>query len=256
MLGLDDKIAAMSTGDTFLLVIAVAILLGLRHATDPDHLTAVSTLVASEKDHGAKRAGALGFSWGLGHATTLFLFGLPIVLFNRYLPGPVQRGAEVAIGLLIGALAVRLLIRWRRGYFHSHPHAHGGDSHGHPHMHDGARHSEQVAGHSHAHAAGLGRSPLQAYGIGLVHGMGGSAGVGLLLLAAIPDHVEGIIALVVFAAFTAASMAIASSSFGYALSRGPVLRRFIAVAPLLGVVSLAFGVWYALGALEAVPYYF
>jgi high-affinity nickel permease len=256
MFGLDDKIAAMNTGDTFLLVIAVAILLGLRHATDPDHLTAVSTLVASEKDHGAKRAGALGFSWGLGHATTLFLFGLPIVLFNRYLPGPVQQGAEVAIGLLIGALAVRLLIRWRRGYFHSHPHAHGGDSHGHTHMHEGARHSEQVAGHSHAHAAGLGRSPLQAYGIGLVHGMGGSAGVGLLLLAAIPDHVEGIIALVVFAAFTAASMAIASSSFGYALSRGPVLRRFIAVAPLLGVVSLAFGVWYALGALEAVPYYF
>jgi high-affinity nickel permease len=256
MFGLDDKIAAMNTGDTFLLVIAIAILLGLRHATDPDHLTAVSTLVASEQDHGAKRAGALGFSWGLGHATTLFLFGLPIVLFNRYLPGPVQQGAEVAIGLLIGALAVRLLIRWRRGYFHSHPHAHGGDSHGHTHMHEGARHSEQVAGHSHARAAGLGRSPLQAYGIGLVHGMGGSAGVGLLLLAAIPDHVEGIIALVVFATFTAASMAIASSSFGYALSRGPVLRRFIAVAPLLGVVSLAFGVWYALGALEAVPYYF
>ena len=82
--------------------------------------------------------------------------------------------------------------------------------------------------------------------------MGGSAGVGVLLLAAIPDHVEGVVALVVFAFFTAVSMAIASSSFGYALSRGPVLRRFVAVAPVLGVVSIAFGAWYALGALNAI----
>jgi high-affinity nickel permease len=256
MFGLDDKIAAMNAGDTFLVVIAVAVLLGLRHATDPDHLTAVSTLVASEEDHGARQAGALGFSWGLGHATTLFLFGLPIVLFNRYLPEPVQQGAEVAVGFLIGGLAIRLLVRWRRGYFHSHPHEHDADSHSHTHMHEGHGRLEHEGAHRHVHASGLGRSPLQAYGIGLVHGMGGSAGVGLLLLAAIPDHVEGIIALVVFATFTAISMAIASSSFGYVLSRGPLLHRFIAVAPILGVLSLAFGIWYSLGALEAVPYYF
>jgi len=257
MFGLDDKIAALSTGEVFLIVIAVAVLLGLRHATDPDHLTAVSTLVASQDDHGPKRAGALGFSWGLGHATTLFVFGLPIVLFNRYLPDRVQQGAEVAIGFLIIGLAVRLLVRWRRGYFHSHSHPHPEDEHRHVHMHERPRDAHvSERDHEHRHAAGLGRSPLQAYGIGLLHGMGGSAGVGVLLLASIPDHVEGVAALVVFAFFTAVSMAIASSSFGYALSRGPVLRRFVSVAPILGVVSLAFGVWYALGALNTVPYYF
>ena len=257
MFGLDDKIAALSTGEVFLIVIAVAVLLGLRHATDPDHLTAVSTLVASQDDHGPKRAGTLGFSWGLGHATTLFVFGLPIVLFNRYLPDRVQQGAEVAIGFLIIGLAVRLLVRWRRGYFHSHSHPHPEDEHRHVHMHERPRDAHvSERDHEHRHAAGLGRSPLQAYGIGLLHGMGGSAGVGVLLLASIPDHVEGVAALVVFAFFTAVSMAIASSSFGYALSRGPVLRRFVAVAPVLGVVSLAFGVWYALGALNTVPYYF
>jgi ABC-type nickel/cobalt efflux system permease component RcnA len=252
MFGLDDKIAAMNTGEAFLIVVAVAILLGLRHATDPDHLTAVSTLIASEDDHSTKRAGSLGLSWGLGHATTLFLFGLPIVLFDRYLPERVQQAAEVAIGLVIIGLAVRLLVRWRRGYFHSHKHTHAGAAHAHLHMHE----RPHPARHEHAHTAGLGRSPLQAYGIGLVHGLGGSAGVGVLLLAAIPDHVEGAVALLVFAFFTAVSMAIASSSFGYALSRGPVLRRFVAVAPVLGVASIAFGAWYALGALEAVPYYF
>jgi high-affinity nickel permease len=256
MLGLDDKIAALSTGEAFLIVVAIAILLGLRHATDPDHLTAVSTLVASEEDHGARRAGRLGLSWGLGHATTLFLFGLPIVLFDNYLPDVVQQGAEFAIGLVIVALAVRLLLRWRRGYFHAHAHEHDGDSHAHTHMHVRPHPAADPYPHGHRHATGLGRSPVQAYGIGLVHGMGGSAGVGLLLLAAIPDHVEGLVALVLFAVFTAVSMALVSSSFGYALSRGPVLRRFIAVVPVLGAASLAFGVWYALGALEAVPYYF
>ena len=254
LFGLDDKIAALSTGEAFLIVIAVAILLGLRHATDPDHLTAVSTLVASEDAHGARRAATLGVGWGLGHATSLFAFGLPIVLFGDYLPRGVQRGAEVAIGFLIVALAFRLLVRWRRGYFHSHLHEHSGTVHEHGHMHERGHAREHARGH--AHAGGLGRSPVQAYGIGLVHGMGGSAGVGVLLLAAIPDHVEGVVALVLFAAFTAVSMAIASSSFGYVLSRGPVLRRFVAVAPVLGVLSLAFGAWYALGALSVVPYYF
>lgn len=253
MFGLDSQIAALSAGQVFLVVMAIAALLGLRHATDPDHLTAVSTLVAGESEFGPRRAGALGLSWGLGHATTLFLFGLPIVLFNSYLPDAVQTGAEIAVGLVIMALALRLLLRWRRGAFHAHAHLHiGSDAHRHLHGHAAERES-----HDHGHASErLGRSPLQAYGIGLIHGMGGSAGVGILLLAAIPDHVEGVAALALFAACTAVSMSLASTTLGYALTRGAVMRRFVAVAPLLGALSLAFGAWYALGAAGAVPYYF
>jgi hypothetical protein len=100
------------------------------------------------------------------------------------------------------------------------------------------------------------RSRRTAYGIGVLHGIGGSAGVGLLLLAAIPDHVEAIVALLIFASFTALSMALASTAFGYGISREPVLRRFMQIAPGLGVASLAFGAWYALGAIDAVPYVF
>jgi ABC-type nickel/cobalt efflux system permease component RcnA len=250
MLGLDDQVAALGSGDAFLIVAAVAILLGLRHAADPDHLTAVSTLVASGGGADTRRAGLLGLSWGAGHATTLILLGLPIVLFDSYLPDSLQRTAEVAIGLVIVALAARLLLRWRRGHFHSHPHEHGGSRHRHLHGH------AANPSHDHEHPAGLGRSPLQAYGIGLVHGIGGSAGVGVLLLAAIPDHVEGVAALVLFALFTAVSMAIASTSLGFGLSREAVVQRFATVAPVLGALSLAFGAWYSLGALEAVPYVF
>jgi len=228
MFGLDEHIANLGTGQAFLLIAAIAILLGLRHATDPDHLTAVTTLIAGNGGHDHRKARSLGFVWGLGHATTLFAFGLPIVVAKNYLPEPVQRGAETAVGIVIIALALRLLHRWRQGAFRAGP------------------------GHRHAH----GRTPLQAYLIGLVHGMGGSAGVGVLLLAAIPDRTEAVIALALFAAFTAVSMALASTTFGYALSRPPVLRRFAQVAPALGALSLAFGVWYSLGAAGAVPYVF
>jgi hypothetical protein len=71
----------------------------------------------------------------------------------------------------------------------------------------------------------------------------------VLLLAAIPDHLEGALALLCFALFTAVSMSLASTGFGYALSRGPVLRRLMALAPALGALSLAFGGWYALSAI-------
>ena len=226
MFGLDAWIAHLSDGTTFAVVIGVAIVLGLRHASDPDHLAAVTTLVASGRGHGARVAARLGATWGFGHATSLFVFGLPIVLYRSYLPEAVQSAAEVLIGFVIVALALRLLLRWRA--------------------------SSRGEGR-HVHAA---RSPLQAYGIGLVHGIGGSAGVGVLLLASIPDHVEAVGALALFASFTAISMSLASSSFGWVLSRGAVQRSYLSVAPALGALSLAFGVWYALGAVQAVPYVF
>src|SRR3954470_5226715 len=175
MFGLDDRIAELGGGGSVLLALAVALLLGLRHATDPDHLTAVSTLALSDDRHGARRASMLGLAWGLGHATTLALLGLPLVLFARSLPEPMQRALEVAVGVVIVALAVRLLVRWRRGYLHVHAHRHGGERHAHPHAHEGRGHGA----HDHSHEA-LGRSPLASFGIGLLHGAGGSAGAGIL----------------------------------------------------------------------------
>jgi len=89
-----------------------------------------------------------------------------------------------------------------------------------------------------------------------VHGVGGSAGVGVLLLASIPSRPLAIVSLGVFAFFTAVSMSLLSSGFGLTLCRPRVRRSFARVAPALGLVSLAFGVWYALGAQSLVPYVF
>jgi ABC-type nickel/cobalt efflux system permease component RcnA len=252
MLGSDELIAELAHGAPLAMALLVALLLGLRHASDPDHLAAVSTLIASEPEAGSRRAGRLGLAWGLGHALTLAVFGLPIVLFHAYVPGGVERGAEALVGLMIMLLAVRLLLRWWRGHFHAHPHRHGEIEHRHLHAHE----QEHEQGHEHEHEPDehLGRSPLQAFGIGLVHGVGGSAGVGVVLLATIPVQAEAVAALSVLAVGTALSMASLSSLFGYAITRGPVLRRTLALAPAMGFVTLAFGAWYALGALGAVPY--
>ncbi len=230
-------------------ILLISLFLGLRHASDPDHLAAVTTLIASEEERKqARKAGLLGLFWGLGHGTTLVILGLPLVLFNRFLPERVGQIAEVAIGIVIMLLAVRLLLRWRRGFYHVHAHDNNGEP-DHRHVHS---HKESD---SHEHDISK-RTPLSAYGIGLMHGIGGSGGLTLLLLSTISDQTEAAVALLIFAAGTAVSMALLSTVFGLIIAGGPIARNFERIAPVLGVLSMAFGIWYALGALEIVTYPF
>lgn len=233
MFGLDEWIAGLSEGVSFAVVLFVAALLGLRHATDPDHIAAMTTLVASGRERAGRSAARLGAWWGLGHGVTLVLFGVPMLLAERHLPERLQQGAETAVAALIVFLAVRLLVRWRHGYF---------DLHAHPHPEQAHRH--QV------------RTPLGALGIGLVHGMGGSAGVGILLLAAIPSEKVALASLLLLASFTAVSMAIVTAAVGIVLSVRPVVATSTTAAPVLGAASLLFGLWYAAAAWSLAPYPF
>lgn len=247
MFGLDDSISALSNGTSVALVLLVAILLGLRHATDPDHLAAMTTLIASGKERAARSAAKLGFAWGLGHGTTLFMFGLPIVLFDKYLPERALQLAETAIALVIVYLAVRLLVRWRRGLFHAHAHDHDGSAHLHLHSH------AETAGHTHQHRT---RSPLGSYGIGLVHGMGGSAGVGVLIVASVDSTILAVVSLVLLAVFAAMSMTMVTGGYGLTLVLRPVRSAFNGIAPALGALSLGFGIWYGSAAWGLVTYPF
>jgi high-affinity nickel permease len=232
-------------------ILLVSLLLGLRHASDPDHLAAVTTLIASgEERHRVRKAVTMGFLWGLGHGSTLVLIGLPLVLLNQYLPEIVGKIAEVAIGCIIVLLAIRLLVRWRRGFYHVHVHTHDdGEAHRHVHSH------VQTESHGHTHRVPR-RTPLSSYGVGLVHGIGGSGGLTLLLISTISDKAQATGALLLFAAGTAVSMALLSTAFGLVIAGGPIARNFERVAPVLGVLSMTFGVWYALGALGVVVYPF
>lgn len=244
--GVDHSIGMWAHGAPLAVVVAVAVLLGLRHATDPDHLAAVTSLIAGDGRQRVRRAGLLGVCWGAGHATTLAFFGLPVVLFGASPPGAVRAGAEVAIGVVVLALGVRLLRRWRRGLFHVHVHRHAdGTVHRHVHGHRGEER------HEHAHVPP--RSPLAAFSIGLLHGVGGSAGVGVLLLASIADRTLAAACLAVFAACTALSMAALSTGIGYVLASRHLSGAFERLVPVLGAGALVFGAWYAAAAVLTVP---
>ena len=247
MFGLDERLAAFSDGASVWLVVLAAVLLGLRHATDPDHLAAVSTLIAGTRERAARNAARLGLAWGAGHATALFVFGLPIVLFDRYLPEPLVQAAETLIAALIVFLALRLLVRWRRGRFHVHAHEHGGREHSHLHAHG------EEAHHVHPRPR---RGVLGAFGIGLVHGIGGSAGVGILIVASVQSTVLEVVSLALLAGFTAVSMTLLTTGFGLTFVSRPVRAGFGALAPALGAMSLAFGAWYATAAWSLLPYPF
>lgn len=231
MFGLDDWIAGMSEGGSAAVVLLVAVLLGLRHATDPDHIAAMTTLVASGRHRAARSAARLGAWWGAGHAVTLVLFGVPILLWERLLSERLQQGAETAVAAVIVFLGARLIVLWSHGSF---------DLQGHGPADDGHRHPV--------------RTPAGAFGVGLVHGIGGSAGVGLLLLAAIPSQTVALVSLLVLALFTGISMTAVTAGFGRALSSPQVTATSNALIPALGVGSLAFGLWYAAAAWSLAPY--
>lgn len=151
------------------------------------------------------------------------------------------------MGVLIAALAVRLLVRWRRGYLHMHPHRHGDVRHVHPHVHEHPRAEDHPHPHEHRHEHGerLARSPLGAFGVGLVHGVGGSAGAGVLVAASLAEPGPRALALALFAAATALAMAAVSWAAGRLAAHPTATRRLEAALPAAGAASLLFGLWYA-----------
>jgi hypothetical protein len=209
----DAWLTGLLDGAPLLVALGIAFVLGLRHATDPDHLVATTSLVAS--DGGSTRGAVhLGAWWGLGHAGALVAIGLPLILFKTELPAWLETGAEKAIGVVILLLAARVIFRWSRGRLHTEQHAV--------------------------------RSPQQALGIGLLHGLAGTGAVVLLLIAALPTRLEAAAALAVFAPMSIASMALCTGGFAWILTRPAIQPLYNAVLiPGLGVFGLLFGLWYA-----------
>jgi hypothetical protein len=206
----DTWLTGLFAGAPLLVALAIAFVLGLRHASDPDHLVAVTSLVAAERG-GVGGATRLGAWWGAGHATTLLVVGLPLIALKGELPEWLERGAETAVGLVILALAVRVTYRWLRP--------------------------------AHEHRL---RSRRQAFGIGVLHGLAGTGAVVVLLIAALPGRLEAAAALAVFAPMSMASMAACTSAFAWVLTRpavAPVYR--VVLMPAMGAFGVLFGLWYA-----------
>ena len=231
---LDSLITGLFDGAPLLVALGIAFLLGLRHASDPDHLVAVTSLVAAE-DGDTRKAARLGAWWGIGHAGALVALGIPLIAFKTELPAWLESGAEKTIGVVILVLAIRVIVKWARGDYRATAHAHD-DGHGR------RRHLRRGGSHRHVKV----RSPGQALSIGLLHGLAGTGAIVVLLIAALPSRLEAGLALAVFAPMSIVSMAALTATFAWVLTRPSVEPFYRTVLiPALGAFGVVFGLWYA-----------
>jgi hypothetical protein len=212
--GMDAWLTGLFESAPLLAALGVAMALGLRHASDPDHLVAVTSLVIAEGGE-TRAAVRLGAFWGFGHAAMLLAIGFPLIALESELPAWLETGAESAVGVLLLLLAGRVIWTWIRGT-----------------RTEPAR--VQV------------RSTRQAFGIGLLHGLAGTGAVVLLLIATLPTQLEAAAALAVFAPMSIVSMAGLTGAFGWILTRpaAEAVNRALLI-PALGLFGLLFGLWYA-----------
>ena len=238
--GLDTWLTGLFEGAPLLVALGLAFALGLRHASDPDHLVAVTSLVAAD-DGDTRGAVRLGAWWGVGHAGMLLAIGLPLIAFKSELPAWLEAAAEKAVGVVIIVLAARVSWKWARGDYRVGRHRHGKGSDVAP----GARHRHLRHGKRAEHRHLGVRTPGQALGIGLLHGLAGTGAVVVLLIAALPTQLEAGAALAVFAPMSIVSMAGLTGAFAWVLTRSVIEPIYRAVLiPALGMFGLLFGLWY------------
>jgi ABC-type nickel/cobalt efflux system permease component RcnA len=241
-----------------LTIIGIGFLLGIRHATDPDHVIAVTTIVSRQRS--IRHAGLIGMLWGVGHTITILGVGAAIILFNLVIPPRIGLTMELAVGLmliLLGVLNLAGVTQWITNRFlpahsheeviHAHWHTHGGDAHSHVHGHHPEVHlhlEDQPKGALQRTLARVGLYQLlRPLAVGIVHGLAGSAAVALLVLTTIRDPRWAILYLLVFGVGTIAGMmlitVIIGAPFAYTGKRFVNLNRGLGVAS--GLISVAFG---------------
>ncbi|MBI3635493.1 MAG: high-affinity nickel-transport family protein [Candidatus Rokubacteria bacterium] len=237
--------------------VLLGFVLGLQHATDPDHLVAVATIVTRERRF---RAGALvGTLWGLGHTLTLGVVGGALVVLGLAVPPAFGTGLELIVAamlVLLGVLRLRDAVGLRNvapdhltsahvadhdhdgsEVLHSHPHSHGHDTHAHTHVHPSRGLLSALEGRGLAWRAVL---------VGAVHGLAGSAAVSLLVMATLRTPTGALLYLLVFGAGTIAGMTMLTAVMAWPVAWAARLapaRRVLAVGA--GAGSLAFGILYA-----------
>jgi high-affinity nickel-transport protein len=240
-------------------VIALGLLLGMRHATDPDHIVAVATIVSRQQS--IRGAALIGSLWGIGHTATIMLVGAAIIVFDLAIPPRVGLTMEFGVALMLIALGiVNVAAPWRRAPGAPAPAA-GVHSHAHPHDDYIHRHAHGHVPGSHGHAPdqtplsrldrALGKlgvyQTMRPLVVGLVHGLAGSAAVALLVLATIRDPWWALLYLLLFGAGTIAGMMLATAvivvPFAYTAGRFATVNRYLGVAS--GLLSLGIGLFLA-----------
>ena len=250
-----------------LAIALLGLLLGMRHATDPDHVIAVTTILSRE--HRLAAAARVGVVWGLGHTLTVLLVGAAIIVFKIAIPARLGLAMEFAVAvvlILLGVGAAASLIRKAATRMrasssedeglvvHAHAHAHGGAVHLHSHVHVGPDENTDDAMH-HDHRIPADRLPplaarrplLRSFAVGLVHGLAGSAAIALLVLSAIPQPLWATLYLAIFCVGTIIGMGLITTAiatpFMVASRRASWIHQGLVTGS--GLLSFGFGLFLA-----------
>jgi len=210
------------------IILGLGFLLGLEHAFEPDHVVAVSSLVA--KHTNLKKTTMLGTLWGLGHTTTLFLVGIIVLTLKLSIPETIANSLEFIVGLVIILLGIFVIKDVIGNKKHIHTHTHENKPHIHLHSH------KNTGSHAHYH---------KSFSVGLMHGMAGSAALMLLVLSTMDSIILGILYIIIFGIGSIVGMAIVggliSLPFIYTSKKSTSINKWIQYAT--GIFSIGFGLF-------------
>lgn len=224
---------------TALSVLFVGLLLGMKHATEADHLAAVATLATRQSS--LAQTLRQGVAWGVGHTLTLMLFGGAVLLLGQVISPGLEQALETAVGVMLVLLGADVLRRLVRDRIHFHVHRHDQrTAHVHAHSHRGeGPHAESTHRHEHAR-----RWPLRALAVGMMHGLAGSAALVVLTLKTIPSVSLGVGYIALFGIGSIAGMALLSVVIAVPLkvSSGYLTRVHHSMTAMVGLFSCALGI--------------
>ena len=234
-----ETIGSMST----FAVLSLGLIFGLKHATEVDHVVAVSTIVSQHRN--VFRSAVIGGLWGIGHTASLLIIGALVLSLKVAIPERVSSWLEFAVALMIIGLGANALWRALKGgsHVHRHEHDHDGVAHVHVHFHDQETTHKPNRAHSHA-VSGVGLKPVV---IGTMHGLAGSGALTLLVLTQIKSAWVGFMYLAIFGVGSIVGMLVMSGLIGlpFALSATRLTGLHHRLQTAAACFSIAFGLWYA-----------
>ena len=236
-----ENLESLST----LAVLGIGLVFGLRHATEVDHVVAVSTIVSQHKN--VLRSAAVGAMWGAGHTAALLVIGALVLSLRVAIPERVSGWLEFGVALMIIGLGISALWRAlrRSSEVHVHQHSHDGQSHKHVHFHEKQTRHEPSSHSAHSHdVSRIGWKPLL---IGTMHGLAGSGALTLLVLTQISSPWVGMLYLGIFGVGSIVGMLLMSGLIGlpFALTSRNLTHVHHRLQTVAAILSICFGLWYA-----------
>lgn len=219
---------------SFLTVLSIGFVVGIKHAMEPDHVIAVSTIASHTKKLG--KASLAGVFWGSGHTLTLLVVGMLLIFMKGAIPETWAMSLEFIVGIMLVYLGLTSIVSFGKRKIQLHSHAHHGNSH--HHLHSAGQREDS------SHEKGKTSFAKSAI-IGMVHGLAGSAAMVLLTMSTVQTEWEGLLYILVFGAGTIVGMLLCTTIIGipFVLSARNISLN-AALTRITGIISVAFGCYY------------